>query len=131
MNRLNPLYVILLFITITFISFYSSSNEKSLYSEKIDEAKNLQIKALEFTNLVNSWTNEKYINSTLNEILKSQVFENQQIIKTATKENIKIRIESTNPQVLDVLLNKILNKQLIIKKLEMNSNSIDLEIGIK
>lgn len=131
MNRLNPLYVILLFITITFISFYSSSNEKSLYSEKIEEAKNLQIKALEFKNLVNSWTNEKYINSTLNEILKSQVFENQQIIKTATKENIKIRIESTNPQVLDELLNKILNKQLIIKKLEMQSSFIDLEIGIK
>lgn len=131
MNRLNPLYVILLFITITFISFYSNSNAKNLYLEKIDEAKNLQIKALEFTNLVNSWTNEKYINSTLNEILKSQVFENQQIIKIATKENIKIRIESANPQVLDALLNKILNKQLIIKKLEMNSNSIDLEIGIK
>lgn len=131
MNRLNPLYVILLFITITFISFYSSSNEKSLYSEKIEEAKNLQIKALEFKNLVNSWTNEKYINSTLNEILKSQVFENQQIIKTVTKENIKIRIESTNPQVLDTFLNKILNKQLIIKKLEMQSSFIDLEIGIK
>lgn len=131
MNRLNPLYVILLFITITFISFYSNSNAKNLYLEKIDEAKNLQIKALEFTNLVNSWTNEKYINSTLNEILKSQVFENQQIIKIATKENIKIKIESANQQVLDVLLNKILNKQLIIKKLEMNSNSIDLEIGIK
>ena len=131
MNRLNPLYVILLFITITFISFYLFSNEKSLYSEKIEEAKNLQIKALEFKNLVNSWTNEKYINSTLNEILKSQVFENQQIIKTATKENIKIRIESTNPQVLDTFLNKILNKQLIIKKLEMQSSFIDLEIGIK
>ncbi len=131
MNRLNPLYVILLFITITFISFYSNSNAKNLYLEKIDEAKNLQIKALEFTNLVNSWTNEKYINSTLNEILKSQVFENQQIIKIATKENIKIKIESANQQVLDALLNKILNKQLIIKKLEMNSNSIDLEIGIK
>ena len=131
MNRLNPLYVILLFITITFISFYSNSNAKNLYLEKIDEAKNLQIKALEFTNLVNSWTNEKYIYSILNEIMKSQVFENQQIIKIATKENIKIRIESANQQVLDVLLNKILNKQLIIKKLEMNSNSIDLEIGIK
>ena len=131
MNRLNPLYVILLFITITFISFYSNSNAKNLYLEKIDEAKNLQIKALEFTNLVNSWTNEKYINSTLNEILKSQVFENQQIIKIATKENIKIKIESANQQVLDALLNKILNRQLIIKKLVMNSNSIDLEIGIK
>lgn len=131
MNRLNPLYVILLFVTMTFLSFYWTSNEKKSYSEKINEAKDLQTKAFEFKNLVNSWTNEKYINSTLDEILKSQILVNQQITKTVTKENIKIRIESTTPYVLDTFLNRILNKQLIIKKLEMNINFIDLEIGIK
>ena len=86
---------------------------------------------MEFTNLVNSWTNEKYINNTLDEILKSQIFANQQITRTATKESIKIKIQSTNPQVLDTFLNKILNKQLIIRKLELNTNFIDLEVGIK
>ena len=131
MNRLNPLYIILLFVTILFLSFYTTSNEKKLYAEKINEVKNLQTKALEFKNLVNSWTNEKYINSTLDEILKSQIFVNQQITKTATKESIKIKLESSNPQVLDTFLNKILNKQLIIKKLELNQNFIDLEVGIK
>ena len=55
----------------------------------------------------------------------------QQITKTATKESIKIKIQSLNPQVLDAFLNKTLNKQLIIKKIELDSNFIDLEIGIK
>lgn len=131
MNRLNPLYIILLFATILFLSFYTTSNEKNLYIEKVNEVKNLQTKALEYKNLVSSWTNEKYINSTLDEILKSQIFVNQQITKIATKESIKIKIESSNSQVLDTFLNKILNKQLIIKKLELNQNFIDLEIGIK
>lgn len=131
MNRLNPLYIILLFATILFLSFYTTSNEKKLYLEKINEVKSLQIKALEFKSLVNSWTNEKYINSTLDEILKAQIFVNQQITKTATKEAIKIKIESANPQVLDTFLNRVLNKQLIIKKLEINSNFIDLEVGTK
>ena len=131
MNRLNPLYIILLFTTILFLSFYTTSNEKKLYLEKINEVKNLQTKALEFKSLVNSWTNEKYINSTLDEILKAQIFVNQQITKTATKEAIKIKIESANPQVLDTFLNRVLNKQLIIKKLEINSNFIDLEVGTK
>lgn len=131
MNRLNPLYIILLFTTILFLSFYTTSNEKSLYLEKINEVKSLQTKALEFKSLVNSWTNEKYINSTLDEILKAQIFVNQQITKTATKEAIKIKIESANPQVLDTFLNRVLNKQLIIKKLEINSNFIDLEVGTK
>lgn len=131
MNRLNPLYIILLFVTITFLSFYTSFNENKYYIEKLDEVKILQTKAFEFKSLVNTWTNEKYINSTLDEILKSQIFVNQQITKTATKESIKIKIQSVNPQVLDAFLNKILNKQLIIKKIELDSNFIDLEIGIK
>ena len=131
MNRLNPLYIILLFVTIAFLSFYSISNEKKLYSEKVDEVKTLQTKALEFKSLVNTWTNEKYINNTLDEIFKLPIFANQQVTKIVTKEAIKIKIESTNPQVLDLFLNKILNKQLIIKKLELDENSINLEIGIK
>ena len=131
MNRLNPLYIILLFVTFTFLSFYISSNQKESYLEKLNEVKTLQAKALEFKSLVNTWTNEKYINNTLDEILKSQIFANQQITKTATKESIKIKIQSANPQVLDTFLNKILNKQLIIKKLELNVNFIDLEVGIK
>ena len=131
MKRLNPLYIILLFVTFAFLSFYISSNQKEAYIEKLNEVKNLQIKALEFRNLVNTWRNEKYINSTLDEILRSQIFANQQIIRTSTKEAIKIRIHSVNPQVLDTFLNKILNKQLIIKKLELNTNFIDLEVGSK
>ncbi len=131
MNRLNPLYIILLFVTFAFLSFYISSNQKETYIEKLNEVKILQAKALEFKSLVNTWTNEKYINNTLDEIFKSQIFANQQITRTATKESIKIKIQSINPQVLDTFLNKILNKQLIIKKLELNVNFIDLEVGIK
>lgn len=131
MKRLNPLYIILLFVTFAFLSFYISSNQKEAYIEKLNEVKILQIKALEFRNLVNTWRNEKYINSALDEILRSQIFANQQITRTSTKEAIKIRIHSVNPQVLDTFLNKILNKQLIIKKLELNTNFIDLEVGSK
>lgn len=131
MNRLNPLYIILLFVTIVFLSFYTSNNEKKSYLEKLDEIKVVQTKAFEFKSLASTWTNEKYINNTLDEILKSQIFVNQQITRTATKEAIKIKIQSSNQQVLDTFLNKILNKQLIIKKIELDSNFIDLEVGIK
>ena len=58
MKRLNPLYIILLFVTFAFLSFYTSSNKKEAYIEKLNEVKNLQIKALEFRNLVNTWRNE-------------------------------------------------------------------------
>lgn len=131
MNRLNPLYIILLFITIVFLSFYSISNEKNAYYKKVEETKQLEIKALEFKNSVNTWTSERYVNNILDEILKSQIFAKEQISRSSTKELIKIKIDSVNQEILDVFLNKILNKQLIIKKMQVDKNSINLEIGIK
>ena len=131
MNRLNPLYIILLFITIVFLSFYSISNGKKNYYKKVEETKQLEIKALEFKNSVNTWTNEKYVNEILDEILKSQILAIEPISKSSTKELIKIKIDSANPEILDIFLNKVLNKQLIIKKMQLDKNSINLEIGIK
>lgn len=131
MNRLNPLYIILLFITIVFLSFYSISNEKKNYYKKVEETKQLESKALEFKNSVNTWTSERYVNNILDEILKSQIFAKEQISRSSTKELIKIKIDSSNPEILDIFLNKVLNKQLIIKKMQLDKNSINLEIGIK
>lgn len=131
MNRLNPLYIILLFITIVFLSFYSISNGKKNYYKKVEETKQLESKALEFKNSVNTWTSERYVNNILDEILKSQIFAIEQISRSSTKELIKIKIDSANPEILDIFLNKVLNKQLIIKKMQLDKNSINLEIGIK
>jgi len=131
MTRINPLYIILLFLTLFFISFYLVSNQKKLYLEKSLETIQLETKAKEYKDLSNSWKNEKYINKTLDEILKNLIFKNEKILKTATKESIKIKIETTDSRVLDNFLNRVLNKQLIIKKLELDKNFIILEVGTK
>ena len=131
MNRLNPLYLVLLFLTLVFISFFSLLNEKKLYLEKVDESRLFEQKASEYQSLISYWKNEKFINKTIDEILKNSLFKNEQITKTASKESIKIKIESSNPQVLDNFLNRFLNKQLIIKNLEIDKNFISLEVGLK
>lgn len=131
MTRINPLYIILLFLTLFFISFFLVSNQKKLYLEKSLETIQLETKAKEYKDLSNSWKNEKYINKTLDEILKNSIFKNEKIVKTATKESIKIKIETTDSRVLDNFLNRVLNKQLIIKKLELDKNFIILEVGTK
>ena len=63
--------------------------------------------------------------------MKNSMFKNEQITKTASKDSVILKLESSNPQVLDSFLNRVLNKQLVIKKLELNKNFINLEIGIK
>ena len=131
MNRLNPLYLILLSLTIVFVSFFSLLNEKKSYLEKVDESKLLQQKASEYRSFISYWKDEKFINKTIDDILKNSLFKNEQITKTTSKESIRIKIESSNQQVLDNFLNRFLNKQLMIKNLEIDKNFINLEVGLK
>ena len=131
MKRLNPLYIISLFITILVISIFLLSKEKNILKEKTEELNAIQLKTKEYTSLKNSWNNEKYANDTLDLILKNKIFSNQKILKASTNELIKLKIESDDPKILDNFLNKILNKELAIKKLEIEKRYINLEIGIK
>jgi len=131
MKRLNPLYIVLLFLTLVIVSFILVIKEKDIYMQKIKDINALEVKAKEYKNLSQFWKNQKFIEKTIDEILKNSMFKNEKITKTSTKESIKIKIESSNPQVLDNFLNRFLNKQLIIKKIEIDKNFINLEIGVK
>ena len=118
-------------MTLLFISFFSLSNEKKSYFEKIDQVNQLQQKAQEYKYLTSYWKNEAFVNKTIDEIMKNSMFKNEQITKTASKDSVILKLESSNPQVLDSFLNRVLNKQLVIKKLELDKNFINFEIGIK
>lgn len=131
MKRLNPLYLIALFFTITFISFFLLNSKKEQYKVDFLEYENLKEISKEYKNLTQQYKNEKYVNETLDLILKNKLFSNQKILRTKTNDVIKLRIESNDGNILDSFLNKILNKPLIIKKLQLEKNYINLEIGVK
>lgn len=131
MKRLNPLYIISLFITIFFISVFLLQQEKDNFKQKSYELIDYKIKSKEYKNLKDNWTNEKFVNDSLDQILKNKIFLNQKISRTGTNELVKLKIESDDYKVLDYFLNKILNKQFVIKRIEIEKKSINLEIGIK
>ncbi len=131
MNRLNPLYILLSFIIIIIITYIFLENKKSTYFEKIDESEKLELKIQEYSNVINFYKNLNFINRTIDEILNSTTFRTEDIVKISTKETILIKFNSMSQEKLDSFLNSILNKQLIIKKLELNTNSIDVEVGLK
>ena len=131
MNRLNPLYVIALAFTVVFVSFFLLKEELKLYKQNNDEFNTIQVKAKEYKDYKNSWDNKTFVNKTLNQILRSSSFKKQKVLRVDTQTAIKVKMISENPRVLNSFLNKILNKKLVIKKLELNKTYIDLEIGIK
>lgn len=131
MNRINPLYVVGLSIVLVIISFIYLSNEKVFYNTKVGQLNELEIKFKEYYEVSTYWKNEKYVKETIDHILSSSSFSNENINKVVTKEHIKLKLESSSEQTLDTFLNMILNKQLIINKLELKRDSIYLEVGLK
>ena len=131
MNRINPLYVVGLSIVLVIISFIYLSNEKVFYNTKVEQLNELEIKFKEYYEVSTYWKNEKYVKETIDHILSNSSFSNENINKVVTKEHIKLKLESSSEQTLDTFLNMILNKQLIINKLELKRDSIYLEVGLR
>lgn len=131
MKRINPLYLIALVITLLFISIYSLNNKKENYSLKKNELNLIKQKAKDFQSYKNTWKNQVFVNETLNTILKNRQFTNQKVLRVETKNSVKVKIQSNDQNILNAFLNKILNKKLIIRKLEIEKSFINVEIGIK
>ncbi|MGJ0372894.1 hypothetical protein NG764_10790 [Aliarcobacter cryaerophilus] len=131
MNRINPLYVVGLSIVLVIISFIYLSNEKVFYNTKVEQLNELEIKFKEYYEVSTYWKNEKYVKETIDHILSNSSFSNENINKVVTKEHIKLKLESSSEQTLDIFLNMILNKELIINKLEIKRDSIYLEVGLR
>ena len=130
MNRINPLYIIALTLTALFISLYSLNNEKISFNKKKDELNLIKQKSKDYKSYKESWNNESFVDNTLDDILKNRQFLNQKVLRAKTKNSIKIKIQSSNQIILNTFLNKILNKKLIIRKLEIDKSFVNVEIGI-
>lgn len=130
MNRINPLYLIALTLTVLLISLYSLNNEKRSFIQKKDELILVKQKSKDYKSYKESWNNESFVNKTLDDILKSRQFSNQKVLRAKTKNSIKVKIQSTDQNILNTFLNKILNKKLIIRKLELEKSFVNVEIGI-
>lgn len=131
MRRLNPLYLIVLCLTITFISFYVLNNKKVELEDKKSEYLSFSQKSQDYKTLKSQWSNKNFANETIDRIVKNRAFANEKILVANTGKVIKVRIESKNTKLLDNFLNKILNKPLVIKKLDIKNESITFEIGVK
>ncbi len=131
MNKINPLYILVLLGTIFFLSFYILNESIYDFNKKNHEYNNIQIKAKEYKDFRTTWNNKKYATNVINQILKNSSFTNQKILRVDSQNSIKIKIQSNEQKILDNFLNKILNKKLILKKLELSKRYINLEIGFK
>lgn len=131
MNKLNPIYILALIITLFIVSLSMLNSKKEQFHRLDKEAKTLSVKAKDFRDYKKTWFNEKTILKRLNRILKSSTFKKENILKTQNKNSIKVKIESNNPRVLNKFLSRVLNEKFVFKKLDIQKRTISFEIGLK
>ena len=131
MNRLNPIYILALVITVFIISVFILDEKKDEYKKSNSNFNSLNVKAKEFNEYKNSWFNEDVVEKKLDSILKSSSFRKEKILTTKDKNVIRVKIESNNQKVLDRFLNRILNERFIFKKVNIQKRYISFEIGLK
>ncbi|WP_044417267.1 hypothetical protein [Halarcobacter anaerophilus] len=131
MSRINPFYLITLFLLLFILSLFSLNKEKESLKNIENEKKELFKLSQEYKDYKNSWFDKKQIEQRVSRIIKSITFKDEKILTSQTKNIIKIKIESQNEKILEKFLKKVLNEKFIIKKLEVKKESMYFEIGIK
>ena len=128
MNRINPLYLLLLCFTITFISFITLSSIKADLAENSKKFELFKQKAISFTDLKKSVGSKKESLSQINLIMKS--FKEQNISSDIIKSKAIIKLQTTQKKLVQNFLNKFLNKKLKITAMEITKSYVVIEVAL-
>lgn len=129
MNKINPLYILLLFVCITLISFVSLGNIKNDYKISNEELYVFSQNAREYNLIKNSWINKNEIKNRAKNVLR--YFSSKDYDKSENKNSINIKFKTFNKKILSKFLNKILNQKFIFTKLEITQSTVLVQIRLK
>lgn len=127
-KHINPLFLLFSAIAILVISIYSFSNSKKQLITQKQEFKEQQILAVKYHNLHNLYSNKKDITKTINDILRVSGITNANIIYK--HKLIVIQMVSLQINKVDKFINKLLNKHINIKKLQLSKDKIILTVEL-
>ncbi len=128
MNKINPLYLLLLFTVITFVSFFTLELNKNEVKKSFASLNSFSKTANEYSLIKNVWLNKNKIKRDINALLRSLTSE--KITKTELVDSIKIKMESKNEKKLSAFLNKLLNANFLFLKLEITQDVVFAEIRL-
>jgi len=124
--NINPLFLLLMSITILFISIYSLNiANKNIIQEKTNFLE-YKLMAVEYSKLKKSWSNIDNQKNIINKVILSSRIKNASI--NMKNDVIKVKIKNISTKKLNSFVNKILNKKLNISKFYLNNNSIEFEV---
>ena len=129
MNKINPLYILLLLVLLTFVSFFILDLKKEENKKSFESLNIFSNTATQYAHIKKDWLNKNKIKRDINIILRN--FRSEQLVKVELPASIKIKMETKNEKKLAAFLNKLLNSNFIFIKLEITQNLVLAEIRLK
>ncbi len=128
MNRINPMYPLLLALSVVIVSFILNFLVKDefiqinqSYFERLRIAKEYQI-------LKSNHQSKAQIKERLEGILNDKKFKKENIKVEKIKGKWKIVLKSENLKILHDFLNRILKDRFSIEKMEVSDKTIKMEV---
>ncbi len=120
--RINPFYILLLFITLSSVSFFKLNFIQQSYENELTTFNEFQHNSEVYKNLKNKIASISDVNRILIR------FKKENIEQRETKSTMFLTMKNNNIKELNQFLNKILNSNFKIKKLVIQKDMIEVEI---
>ncbi len=120
--RINPMYILLLFITLSAISFFKLNDSSQSFESELEFFSEFK----QDSKLYQKLKDNKASLRELDRFLRR--FDNKDVKKREFKNKVSIVVKSTDINKLNNFLNQLFNSSLKIKKLVIEKESISVEI---
>lgn len=130
MNRLNPLYILLLCVMLALFSAYSASKKEQEFEELQSEYRFKEDLALKLAALKKAYSPKR--KREIERVLHSSVVRKSGIKYENKRDRLHISGKNVDIQAANMLTSKLLNGTYNIKKLSINKakEGVDLEMEI-
>jgi len=134
MNRINPLYVLVLLFVVFLMLMYKLDVSKEELKATQSDYKSTEALAIKLSSLKEVYSDKTNIKKSLEKILKHSALKSSSLDTKFKNSSLIITAKSIDKNSLNLLVSKLVNNSFIINKMKvrkLSENSAELSMEIK
>ena len=134
MNRINPIYIVILLTIVLLLVIYILGASKSELEENKESFKTTQAVALKLVSLKDVYADQTKIKQSLQRVLNDASIRSAAVDTKFKTTSLSINAQSIDLKTLNLLLSKILNAAYVIESMKIkrvSNTKADLQMEIR
>lgn len=128
MNKINPLYIVAIFLVILLISFVKVSELSNKLKTAQSDFQTFKESALKY-NTLNSMSSTKDINTFIKKVSSDKLYSKANLKIDNKNKSVEFNFIGKNYKTYQKFINEILNKNFKILSLEINESNTKIELS--